>query len=319
MKSTKKLLSVLLSMVMLILAVSFCFISFAADASGGCGSGLTWKYSDSAKTLTISGSGAMNDYAVSKTYDEWWKEESDLRTTAPWYSHYADITKINIEYGVTKIGKNAFRRCINVMKIDIPDSVETIGQDAFSFCKSMVSAKLGTKVKTIGAYAFNGCTSLTSVNIPDTVESISTQAFFKCPIKDLQLGKNVETIGKNAFSQCKLVNVSMYNKVSAIGENAFAKQNGKANNVISHVYYYGSQAEWNAIAIGQGNEPLTGAAIHYNSTGPATEPVTQPTDPVTQPTQPTTSAQQQDSGKQLNFLERIFQMILDFFARLFGR
>ncbi len=35
--------------------------------------------------------------------------------------------------------------------------------------------------------------------------------------------------------------------------------------------------------------------------------------------QPTTSTLQQDSGKPLSFFERIFQMILDFFARLFGR
>ena len=62
--------------------------------------------------------------------------------------------------------------------------------------------------------------------------------------------------------------------------------------------------------IAQDNEPLTGAAIHFYSNGPTTP--TQPTQPDTQPTQ-------DESPVKLSFFERIIQMILDFFARLFGR
>lgn len=70
---------------------------------------------------------------------------------------------------------------------------------------------------------------------------------------------------------------------------------------IKDVYYNGTQQQWNAIQIDTGNDPLTKAKIHFNSTGPSTDPVTQPsTDPVTQPstdpvTQPSTDPVTQPS------------------------
>ena len=153
-----------------------------------------------------------------------------------------------------------------------------------------------------------------TINIPDKVESIADYAFYKCLIKDLALGKNIRTIGSYAFSECRLVNVTMYNKIEVIGKAAFYKQSNDTNNKISHVYYYGSENEWNTISMGTGNAPLTGAALHFMDE-PAT-PVT-PTNPTTpiSPTQPT----QEESPAKLSFFERILQMILDFFARLFGR
>ena len=304
---------------MLFLAVSVCFVSFAADASGGCGSGLTWTYSEASKTLTISGNGAMNDYAVTTTSALVAKK--DRPTDAPWYSHYADVTRIYIKNGVTKIGDNAFRRFNKLTQIELPGSVETIGSSAFRFCSSLVSASFNYGLKSIGGAAFEYCSALKTFNIPDSVESIADYAFYKCPVKDLVLGRNVTTIGSYAFSECKLVNVTMYNKVEVIGQSAFAKQNGNTKNVISHVYYCGTQAQWNSINIGNDNAPLTGAALHFNSTAPTTQPATQPTtQPTTQSTiLPTILVPQGDNGTQQSFFERILQMILDFFARLFGR
>ena len=34
------------------------------------------------------------------------------------------------------------------------------------------------------------------------------------------------------------------------------------------MYYGGTAGQWNAVTIGEGNEPLTGATLYYNSTGP---------------------------------------------------
>ena len=311
MKKAKQSLSVLLSVFMLLLSLSVCFVSFAADASGGCGSGLTWTYSEASKTLTISGNGAMNDYTKKNYFKE---------TSAPWFSKATEITRIIVENGVTKIGNQAFRYFKNLTKIDLPNSVETVGQYAFSECTSIVSASFGSSLKSVGAYAFNKCTSLRTINIPDKVESIADYAFYNCLIKDLALGKSVRTIGSYAFSECRLVNVTMYNKIEVIGKAAFYKQSNDTNNIISHVYYYGSENEWNNISMGTGNAPLTGAALHFM--GEPSTPVTptNPTNPTT-PTNPTSPTQptQEESPAKLSFFERILQMILDFFARLFGR
>lgn len=309
MKTTKKVLSILLCALLLTLSLSVCFVGFAADASGGCGGGLTWTYSDATKTLTISGNGAMDNYE--RKHVRLPNTNNDIYgSSAPWFIYYRDVTRIIIQNGVTKIGDFAFILFSNITKIEFPSSIETIGSNAFQECTSLVSVNFGNSLKSIGERAFYKCTSLKSFTIPDQVVSIADYAFNNVPVESLVLGKNVATIGSYAFSECKLINVTMHNKVEVIGKAAFYKQNGSTNNKISHVYYDGSQAQWNSIVIGQDNEPLTGAAIHYNSTGPATP---------TQPTQPTTSPSQDESPVKLSFFERIIQMILDFFARLFGR
>ncbi|MBQ5969992.1 MAG: leucine-rich repeat domain-containing protein [Clostridia bacterium] len=254
----KRLPAILLAALMLVLTCSMCFTAFATDESGGCGSGLTWTYNDATKTLTISGNGAMNDYKSSGS-----DGLNTLTTNAPWFSHRTEITRVVIGDGVTKIGKNAFRKLTNLTKIELPNSVEIIGQYSFSHCTSLVSATFGTGLKSIDAYAFNACTSLKTFSIPNHVESNADYAFYKCPVTDLSLGYNVRTIGSYAFSQCKLVNVTMYNKVEVIGQNAFAKQNNSSTDIISHIYYYGTETDWNSIAIGQNNEPLTGAQLHF--------------------------------------------------------
>lgn len=89
-----------------------------AASSGKCGE-VNWKIS--ALKLTISGNGAMADYA----------QASDV----PWYGQM--FSNMSIEDGVTHIGNNAFANCDNAMinritSIDIPASVRSIGTKAFS-------------------------------------------------------------------------------------------------------------------------------------------------------------------------------------------
>ena len=65
-----------------------------------CGSGLTWALEDG--ILTISGSGAMNDYNGS---------------AAPWNDRRNEITTLIVGEGVTYIGASAFRDCANLRAI----------------------------------------------------------------------------------------------------------------------------------------------------------------------------------------------------------
>ncbi len=159
MKTTNRLLAVLLSLVLLCTGLPF---AFAEDAtivdSGTCGEKwnsqtesydyLTWTL-DSAGTLTISGNGQMynNSYI-------WDSDAQFYRTSAPWGKYYQTIQAAVLEDGVTSIGSYAFRDCIALTSLTIPDSVTSIGY-----------------------YAFYGCTSLTSVTIPDSVTSIGDYAF----------------------------------------------------------------------------------------------------------------------------------------------
>ncbi|MBR4384702.1 MAG: leucine-rich repeat domain-containing protein, partial [Selenomonadaceae bacterium] len=122
---------------------------------GQCGKNLTWTLDDDG-TLTISGTGKMDDYY-------------DSAKAIAWFPFRESIEKIIIADGVTTIGKYAFYGCSILMSVTIPDSVTTIGANAFGGCNSLTSVTIPDSVTTIGANAFGRCNSLTSVTIPDSV------------------------------------------------------------------------------------------------------------------------------------------------------
>jgi len=104
-----KVLSMITGIVMLISGLN---INIYAEAiySGTCGENLVWELDDEG-TLTISGTGEMDDYGY--VYDDW--EISDYRMV-PWEYMASDIVEVVIEDGVTTIGDYAFHGCINKKK-----------------------------------------------------------------------------------------------------------------------------------------------------------------------------------------------------------
>lgn len=67
--------------------------------SGTCGTNLTWTL-DSAGTLTISGTGAMDNYYYDESKTPW--------SDCPWHEYRSAVRKVIIEDGVTSIGSDAF-------------------------------------------------------------------------------------------------------------------------------------------------------------------------------------------------------------------
>ena len=180
----------------------------AAEAtSGKCGENLTWTL-DADGTLTINGTGNMNDYT--STY---------YRNPAPWYSQRASIKKLSISYSVTSIGNYAFFGCTGLTSINIPSSVTTIGNDAFSCCKNLADINIPNSVTSIGDYTFYNCTSLNSINIPDSVTFIGNYAFESCEILKSVYINNIDSYCKIAFSNpdssplCNGANLYINNKL----------------------------------------------------------------------------------------------------------
>ena len=130
----KKCLYLLLLLLLLPLAVH-------ADVSGPCGDNVSYVYEEATGTLTISGTGAMQNYSTS--------------SPAPWSSYKSDIKKLVLNDGVTSIGGRAFRECSGLTAIEIPNSVTSIG-----------------------GYAFQGCSGLTSIEIPNSVTIVLEIAFY---------------------------------------------------------------------------------------------------------------------------------------------
>lgn len=132
--------------------------------SGTCGDNLTWTIEDG--TLTITGTGAMNDY--------------DGASKLSPFRDVTDITKVVISEGVTSIGNQAFAGCKNLKSIEIPKEITSIGNYAFLGCRSLESVEIPEGVTSIGFYAFSTCTSLKSVVIPKELKSIGNDAFYNC-------------------------------------------------------------------------------------------------------------------------------------------
>ena len=232
MKKTRKIISLLLSILMIITSVPLMALnSFAADTvqSGTTGE-CTWSL-DSDGVLTISGNGKMKDY--------YWEDVPSWGNS---------ITKVVIEDGVTSIGDYAFKDCTSLTSITIPDCVTNIGNSAFGNCTSLTSVTIPDSVTYIGASAFEDCTSLASVTIPNCEMIIDPYAFDNTAYYNnesnwenglLYIGNHLvrakddvsgsvtikqgtKTIAGGAFEDCtSLTNVTIGNGVTEIGLSAF--------------------------------------------------------------------------------------------------
>ena len=205
----KKHITRLLFAALLLLAL--CIGASAAGTSGKCGPSAYWSFDSSTGTLTVSGSGAMNDYEYGNDY--------------PWMDYRDSIQTIVIGDQITQIGRNAFpwTACST---IKFGKNVRSIGERAFNGCRNLNGdLTLPDSVQTIGAGAFQGCEKLSGdLTIPDSVVEIGEGAFRDCKNLNgtLTLGKNLRTIGKEAFSGCAFTgSLTIPEGVTEIADSAF--------------------------------------------------------------------------------------------------
>ncbi len=188
MNKISKILSIILTLIMVSSIISMSAITSNAATSGKCGDNVTWSYVASTGSLTIFGTGAMYNY---DGYNR------------PWEDYEDDIKKVVINNGVTTIGEYVFYDCNSLTSLTIGDSVTTIGHDAFAHCYSLTSITIPNSVTTIGDDAFACCNNLTSVTIPDSVTTIDGMAFFGCnSLTSVIIPDSVIIIGYWAFNCC---------------------------------------------------------------------------------------------------------------------
>jgi hypothetical protein len=216
-----------------------------ASGSDGDWTWILTGVSGSNYTLTISGSGAMADYASPDKI--------------PWYGYRENIETLTLKQGITHIGELAFHGCSRLTNITVPAGVASIGAGAFSACSGLTSftvaegntvfsseegvlfknaksaliqypaGKKGSytipgSVRSIEFAAFENCSGLTSVTIPDGVTTIGAEAFYGCVgLTSVAIPNGVKTIGELAFRGCSgLTSVIIPSSVTTIGNSAFA-------------------------------------------------------------------------------------------------
>lgn len=105
-----------------------------------CGPGMKWSFSQG--TLTVDGSGVMDDFS---------------QGAAPWEDHKNEIRTLVLRGGV-----------------------ETIGAYAFYDYDRLETVDLGSSLREVGAYAFANCDGLTNVHMPVTFKRFCQESFRSC-------------------------------------------------------------------------------------------------------------------------------------------
>lgn len=123
------------------------------------GNNLHWAF-DGEHTLTISGSGAMENF----------EEDSFFGDVAPWMDYKSSIQTVVIENGVSTVGQYAFIGCSAMETLTIPSSLITVDVYAMEGCSGLttINAESAISPCSLSAYAFgfSGLSQEITVNIP---------------------------------------------------------------------------------------------------------------------------------------------------------
>lgn len=255
---------------------------WVAYPSGTCGENATWSISGDG-TLTISGTGAMDDYIT--------------LYSRPWTNVAQYIHRVVVEDGITSIGESAFQDLSNITEVQLPESVQSIGIAAFRGCKELEEIVLPSGLTEISDYLFANCFELKEIILPTGIVAIGGEAFMGTAITEIVIPDGVKTIGVQAFRGTKLIEatlptgltqmsfrifdsckdltsmtipdgleiidgeafygcenlryVSLPSSITSIGQNAFADCKN-----LAEVAYGGTEENWSAILISSGNDDL---------------------------------------------------------------
>ena len=148
----KKLLSLMLalclcmSMALPVFATEDVEENDAVQVDNTCGDDMTWEYSEG--TLTITGTGAMDDFS-----DE-----------APWAEHKKEIKRVVLSGGVTYIGARAFANYDALSTVNFGSALYEIGKEAFKSCDGLTVIYLPASFKVFGESSFASCSGLTAIH-----------------------------------------------------------------------------------------------------------------------------------------------------------
>lgn len=181
-----------------------------------------------------------------------------------------------------------FNGCTALKSVEVPEGVENLNS-AFYECKSLTNVNIPDSVTDL-SFAFSYCSSLKQVDIPDTLTKIDPSAFYGTDLRSIEIPSGVTEIGTLAFYGIKNVSsVVVPEGVTHIGASAFGGCTALRTVTLpasletidrsafycrlrlNDVYYSGTEEQWSKISIGEKNEHLTQASIHFNYKYPVVE------------------------------------------------
>ena len=248
---------VLLIVLALVSVSAYAVVSDSDGADASDGDGVTYAFDSG--ILTVSGTGAMADYASA--------------SDAPWSGYKDSAVSIVVGSGITKVGSAAFEGFSAAESVTISDTVVSLGAGAFKDCTGIKTLTMPMSLNAAASHsspAFSGCTGiekitftgtgdgynysantdndyyqdtpwylskekLTEIVIENGVTSIGKNAFMSCTaLTSLTIGSGVTSIGMSAFMSCTaLTSLTIGNGVTSIGNMAFCSCTALSSVVIS--------------------------------------------------------------------------------------
>ncbi len=209
-------------------------VTVSSSGTSGVSGVLTWNVDTSAGTLTVSGSGMMDNYT--------------LETLAPWYAYRDSIKTVVVSEGVTSVGAYAFYKLDAVTSITLPATVETVEYAAFEGCSALAELTLANTAAVVDATAFRNCEALITTVSGSKYAKVSGNAYYALISANPEATTfNIPTatvvIGEGAFENSLLTSITVPDAVISIGDNAFASSASLADVTLgSGVKYIGNYA-----------------------------------------------------------------------------
>ena len=151
--------------------------------------------------------------------------------------------------------------------IVFPETITSVGKKSFKGITATKLNFLGT-INHIDESSFEGCETLTSLKLGTGLERIPFRAFVDCKaLKTLDLPEGITVIEENAFEGCSsMLTIVMPSTLTTIENRAFESA------ALKTIFFKGTEAQFDAIEIADGNDKVLDAKVYYYS---ETEPTTQ--------------------------------------------
>ena len=224
--------------------------------SGAWGSG-TYTL-DSNGILTLSGTGEMyvlDNQEVPDAEEVFYAVvEEGVTKIGSHLERYPELQSVSLPSTITSF---RFMDCQKLSTVILPEGITELKDDTFENCRGLTSIELPGTLERLGMRVFMN-TGLTEIRLPEKMSDIGS-AFTYSPITGIEWPEGVDTIDTGTFYSCtELASVTLPKDVTTIMDGAF--QNCPK---LADVYYEGTEEEFAGIAIGEENDALLNAEIHY--------------------------------------------------------
>lgn len=169
---------------------------------------LSFKLVEGKKTYSASVNNDKKDTVTSVTIPEIYHGEKVTQIGD--FSECGELKEVAFEEpeNIDSICDSAFSFCEKLESINLSKTkITKIGQEAFNRCLVLPTVKLPSTLTSIGMYAFYQCKKLAEIELPESLTEIGYEAFSESGLVSITIPKNVTVLGASedegsAFYKC---------------------------------------------------------------------------------------------------------------------